>query len=312
MSGVGGMGGGSKTVWMNGKLIPHAEAKIHVLTPAAKYGATVFEGICAYRAAEGGRTHVFRLPEHLDRLQDSMRIMRFEAEYPNATLTDIVLQVLRANGHEGDSHIRLSAWVDGEGAVYATSPIGLMCASVPRPARTLEQRAVQACVSSWRRIDDRSMPPRVKAAANYHNSRLAQLQARADGYDEALFLSNDGKVAEGWGACLFIVRDGVVHTTPITGGILESVTRDTVIRLLRDQLGMEVHERLIDRTELYVASEAFLCGSAYEVTPIRSVDRIPLKAGTPGPVTRAAWAAYEAAVRGAPGQAMRNEWLTVV
>ncbi len=303
------MSGGSKYIWMNGSLVPHAEARIHVLTPAAKYGATVFEGICAYRNAGNGRSLVFRLPEHLDRLQASMRIMRFEAEWSNAQLTDIVLQVLRANEHATDCHVRLSAWVDGEGAVHSTAPIGLMCAAIPRPPRSLEQRVVKACVSSWRRIDDRSMPPRVKAAANYHNGRLAQLQARADGYDEALLLTEEGKLAEGWGACLFLVRDGVVLTSPVSGGILESVTRATLIELFRTRLGLTVQERPIDRTELYVASEAFLCGSGYEVTPIASVDRLAMPAAAPGPVTRAIWAAYEAAFRGVP-EASRADWLS--
>jgi branched-chain amino acid aminotransferase len=305
------MGGKSRFIWMNGGLVPHEEARIHVLSPAAKYGATVFEGICAYRSADGGQTFVFRLQEHLDRLQASMRMMRFEAEYSNAMLTDVVLQVLRANGHEGDSHIRLSAWVDGEGMVYSTSPIGLMCAAIPRPPRSLEERVVKACISSWRRIDDRSMPPRIKAGANYHNGRLAQLQAHADGYDEALLLSEEGKLAEGWGACLFLIRDGVVLTAPVSGGILESVTRATLIQLFRERLGCEVQERPIDRTELYVASEAFLCGSGYEITPIASVDRLSMPSPAPGPMTRAIWAEYEAAFRGAEGR-QRPEWLLAV
>jgi branched-chain amino acid aminotransferase len=164
-------------------------------------------------------------------------------------------------------------------------------------------------VSSWTRISDASMPPRIKAAPNYHNSRLALLQARADGYDNALLLSNDGKVTEGPGYCIFLVRGGKLITPPVTSGILESVTRDSLMQMAPG-LGLEVVEREIDRTELYVADELFFCGSAAEVTPILSVDRITIGDGAAGPRTQAMREAYMAAVHGEVSE--RSGWLTPV
>jgi branched-chain amino acid aminotransferase len=252
---------------------------------------------------------VFRLSEHLDRLQDSISIMRMDAQITNEAFTDSLLETMRVNGYEQDVHIRLSVWVAGEGPMDCPGPTEWMCAVLPRPERSLESRACKGQISSWYRIDDRSMPPRVKSAANYNNGRLANMQAKADGYDEAILMGPDGKMSEGTGACLFMVRGGRVFTPPVTSGILESVTRTTLIALFADT-GMPVTERVIDRTELYVAEEAFLCGSGYEVTPLISIDRHPLGGGKVGPVTRKIWADYEAVVRGKVPA--RRDWLTAV
>jgi len=285
-------------IWMNGELIPERDAKVHILSCAVKYGATVFEGICGYKNPKTGEVNIFRLKEHLDRLQDSMRIMRFEQDYSNEKLTDIVLEVQRKNNLRADNHIRLSAYLLSEAYMDGTKPIGLGCLAVNRKEKSLEDKALKAQVTSWRRIDDTNMPPRLKCAANYHNSRLAQIQAVADGYDEIIFLTQQGKVAEGAGACIFVIRNGQVLTPTVTGGILESVTRDTMIQLFEKQLGMPVIQRDIDRTELYVAEELFLCGSGYEVTPITNVDGLTVGDGKVGPVAKKMWETYEAVVRG--------------
>ena len=295
---------------MNGDFVDAEKATVNVLSPAMKYGALVFEGICSYWNEQQQQAYLFRLDEHLLRLQDSMRIMRFDAEYDIAELGEIVRRTVELNGLRGDSHIRLSAWVDGDGTMDRAGPISLMCAAVGRRPRTLDDRKVTAAVSSWRRIDDRSMPPRIKSAANYGNSRLALMQAKADGYDEVIIPGTDGKVSEGAGACLFIVRDGAAATPPVTSGILESVTRASLIELLRNGLDVPFQERVIDRTELYVAQEVFLCGSSYEVTPVTSVDRIRVGGGEPGPVTKKLWDAYEAAVRGTTPD--HSEWRRAV
>ena len=287
----------SNLINMNGTIVPAADAKIHVLSPAAKYGATVFEGICGYWSEGESDMYVFRLREHLDRLIDSIRIMRIDCTLTPEFFADAVLATMRANGYNQDVHIRLSVWVAGEGAMDSAGPADWMCAVLPRPERTLDSRAAAGAVSSWRRIDDTSMPPRVKSAANYNNGRLAQMQARADGYDEALLLGPDGKVSEGTGACFFMIRGGMAVTPPVTSGILESVTRATLLELL-PQIGIGTIERPIDRTELYVAEEAFLCGSGYEITPLVSIDRHAVGSGAVGPLTRRLWEAYDAVVRG--------------
>jgi branched-chain amino acid aminotransferase len=296
-------------IHFDGALIPEREAKVHVLSGAVKYGATVFEGICAYSGTDGG-LGVFRLPEHVRRMREGMRLMRFEHDWSEEHLAGVVLQVLRANELTEDAHVRLSAYVLNEGFLDATAPVALGCLAVRRHPKALEEKSVRAQVSSWRRIDDQTMPPRLKCAANYHNGRLATIQARAEGYDEAILLTAAGKVAESAGACIVAVRDGVVLTPTVTGGILESVTRATLIELCEKELDTEVRERDIDRTELYGCDEAFLCGSGYEITPIVSVDGLALGAGGVGPVTRAIFEAYDAATRGAmPGYA---RWLTPV
>jgi branched-chain amino acid aminotransferase len=300
----------AKLIYMNGEFVPFADAKVHILAPVTKYGALVFEGICAYWNARKAQSYVFRNREHLARLRDSMRIMRFEGSYDLAKLDEIVRRTVEVNDLRCDVHIRLAAWIDGDGEMDSSGPVSLACVALPRPERTLEGRLRTATVSNWRRIDDRSMPPRVKTAANYSNSRLALMQARADGYEEALLLGTDGKVSEGTAACFFMVRNGVVVTPPVTSGILESVTRQTLLDLLRDHLHVPVQERVIDRTEVYVADEAFLCGSAYEITPLKSVDRIAIAEGGIGPLTRTLWDAYQAHVRGEAGDNLG--WLTPV
>jgi len=297
-------------IWMNGELVPERDAKLHILSCAVKYGATVFEGICAYRNPVSGEINIFRLKEHLDRLQDSMRIMRFEQDYSNEMMTDVIMQVQRGNKLRDDNHIRLSAYLMSEGYMDGTKPIGLGCLAVNRHAKSLEQKAVRAQVSSWRRIDDTTMPPRLKCAANYHNGRLAQLQAKADGYQEAILLTPHGKVCESPGACIFVIRNGRVATPTVTGGILESVTRATMIDLFEKHLHMPVEQRDVDRTELYVADEMFFCGSGYEVTPIVNIDGLAVGGGKVGPLSKKMWESYEAAVRGQ--LVIDPAWLTPV
>lgn len=299
-----------RMIYFDGALIPEREAKLHILSCAVKYGATVFEGICAYRSQDGKDLNVFRLEEHLVRLQDSMRIMRFTDTWSNEELSRIVLDVIRANEMHEDAHIRLSAYVAGEGFVDVTGPVVLGCLVVGRHDKSLDEKAVRAQVSSWRRIDDSNMPPRVKCAANYHNSRLAMLQAVADGYDETIILTQAGKVSEGAGACLMAVRNGVPVTPPVTGSILESLTRATLIELFEQELGTPVQQRDLDRTELYSADEVFLCGSGYEVTPVVNIDGLAVGNGEVGPVTKKIWKVYEDAIRG--GLSARKNWLTPV
>lgn len=297
-------------IYLDGKMVPESEAKLHILTGAVKYGATVFEGICAYRNPSDGQLNVFRLREHLDRLQYSMRVMRFAKRWSNDEMTKIVLDVLRKNEQHADSHIRLSAYSTGMGYLDSVDDVALGCLSVNRHEKSLADKAIKAQVSSWRRIDDASMPPRIKAAANYHNGRLATLQARHDGYDEVIFLTPNGKVAESAGACLIAVRNGRVITPRVTHGILESITRETMIDLMSKQLGLPVEEREIDRSELYACEEVFLTGSGYEVTPIINVDGFVIGDGKVGAHTQKTWEVYEQAVRGQ--LAGHDAWLTPV
>jgi branched-chain amino acid aminotransferase len=295
---------------MNGRLIPYEDARVHVLSTAMKYAASVYEAMRAYLGDSDEQLYVFRLREHLQRLQRSAKIARIALPADPARLEAETLEVIRANGLREDLHVRLIVFVDTEdGGLPSREPVGYVIAPIPT-ARYFAGPGVHVQVSSWTRTADNAIPARVKAAANYQNSRLALLQAKTDGYDDAIMLNNDGSVAEGPGYTLFLVRDDRPLTPPVTSNILEGVTRDTLLTLIRESLGVEVEQREIDRTELYVADEAFFAGTAAEVTPILSIDRRPVGDGTLGPLTAKVREAYFHAVR--TGSAPHPEWRTPV
>lgn len=285
-------------VWLNGRIVPWAEACVHVYSPAMKYGAAVFEGLRGYWNERQEEMYVFRLEEHLDRLAYSTRVMRFDAPPALATLREAVFETLRANKFREGVHIRLSLFLEGTGELNATGPVGAYCTAVGRPESKAVAEGITAGVTSWRRPEDAAMPMRVKAHANYHNSRLATLDAKANGFGAAIILNARGKVAEGPGMCLFMIRNGVAVTPSVNSDILESITRDAVIRLLRDDLSVPVVERDVDRSELYAAEEVFFCGTAWEVTPVNAVDRLVVGEGKPGAITRRLQELYFAIARG--------------
>lgn len=283
---------------------------VHAFSGAVKYGAGVFEGLRAYWNAERGELYVFRLHEHLERLRYGMRVLRLEPVYDEITLADALLAMIRANDLRENVHLRMIAFLDGDDELASVGPVGLVCGAVPRGPSRAVREGVHVAVASYARIADNAMPPRVKCTANYVNNRAAELEARRNGYGGVLMLTDRGKVSEGSGACFFMIRDGVLHTPDVASDILESVTRDTVIRLARDVLGMDVRERSVDRHEVYAAQEAFWCGSGYEVQPILSLDRLAIGEGTPGPLTRRLQEAYFAVVEGRTEA--HPEWRTAV
>jgi branched-chain amino acid aminotransferase len=299
----------NRHVYLDGKLVPYADARIHVQSTAVKYGGSVFEGLRAYWNPAHEELYVFRLKEHVDRLLASMHLMRMKHSLSREEIGGSILEVLRKNQPREDVHIRQTAYLSGDGDMDDTGPVAL--AVDARPRKTTQKPGIAVGVSSWTRIADGSMPPRIKCSANYQNGRLAVLEAKANGYDGALLLNTRGKLAEAPGACCFLVRHGVPITPPVTADILESVTRTTLLELFRTELGQPPVERDVDRTELYVADEAFLCGSGWEITPVVSVDRMALGDGVqPGPLTRAIQACYFAVVRGE--KPAYREWLTPV
>ncbi len=300
--------------WMNGKVIPWAACVLHGRTAGAFMGSNVFEGVRAYWSAAQEELFVFRHEAHLERLARSLKTMRLEVPYTVRQIGQGALDLLRANAFREDVHFIPVAYF-GMGAHHfnALGPTvdnGVYITAVPWPQPAALRNGVAACVASWRRISDDTVPPRLKAGANYQNSRLAQTEARVDGYDTAILLNARGTVAEGPGACLMMVRDGRLVTPPVTAGILESITRTTLMELAERELGLPVLEREIDRTELYVADEVFMCGSGLEVLPITSVDRIPVGDGGRGPVTKRIQDVYFAAARGELPAYRR--WLTPV
>jgi branched-chain amino acid aminotransferase len=294
-------------IWMNGKLTEQVQAVLPVNSAAVFYGTNVFEGLRAYWNEAEGELYCFRLQEHFVRLRESMKMMRFTVPYSDMDLYEAVREVLKGNEVREDIHMHLVAYVTGVG-MDATSPTGLYIN--PRRRGRVSESGLRCCVSSWVRTSDNAIPIRLKSGANYQNGRLALLQAKADGYDAPILLTQHGHVAEGTGATFFMVRRGKLVTPPISSDILESITRATLIDEICPGLGLEVVEREIDRTELYVADEAFFCGSGYEITPIVSIDRFPLGDGAVGAITRRLLTAYMNVVRGVDTR--YAEWRTPV
>ena len=285
------------SIWMNGSLVSQADAVLPVNSAAVFYATNVFEGLRAYWNGDDEELYCFRLDEHFSRFRESMKMMRFAIPYSDEQLYEAVRSVLSGNELREDIHMHMVAYVLGTG-LDATGPTGVYI-NPRRRAGIEEGTGLRCCVSSWARTSDNAIPIRLKSGSNYQNGRLATLQALADGYDQPIFLNKEGHVAEGTGATFFMVRKGRLVTPPITADILESITRTTLIDpICPELLGMGVVEREIDRTELYVADEAFFCGSGYEITPIVSIDRFPLGDGEVGPITRRVLKAYMEVVRG--------------
>jgi branched-chain amino acid aminotransferase len=296
-------------IWINGRLVPQAEATLPVNSAAVFYATNVFEGIRAYWNEADEELYCFRLAEHFARFRESMKMMRFSIPYGDGELYEAVREVLTGNELREDVHMHMTAYVGGVG-LNATEPTGLYI--IPRRRPGVEfGGGMRCCISSWARTADNAIPIRLKSGANYQNDRLALLQARADGYDQPIFLNKEGHVAEGTGATFFMVRKGKLVTPPVSADILESITRATLIDAICPELfGMGVVEREIDRTELYVAEEAFFCGSGYEITPILSIDQFPVGNGEEGPITRRLRRAYLDIVRGVDKRF--GEWRTAV
>ncbi|GGF49181.1 putative branched-chain-amino-acid aminotransferase [Aliidongia dinghuensis] len=294
---------------LNGSIIPYEEATTHVMSPAVKYGLSVFEGLRAYWSDEREDLFVFRLQDHTDRLLQSMKLLRFAHDFDGAEINRVTIELLRRNRVKAAAHIRTTAYLDGKGEQQVKGPVSYSISAIEKPRAARTDKGIRCQVSSWMRMADNVMPPRIKCGGNYVNGRLARYQAIQDGYDEAIILNTLGKVAEGPGTCIFLVRRGELITPDLASGILESITRDTALRLARAR-GIAVAERMVDRTELYAADEVFMVGSAAELVPVVDIDGITIGSGSPGPVTKLLQEAYFAAVTGAID--VPADWLTPV
>ena len=299
-----------KFIWQNGDLVPLEKATVNVLTPAVLFGANVFEGLAAYWNAEEEELFGFRFADHFRRLFESLKIMRMSAPYTAEDFFKFTKETIKANEFKEDVHLMQVVYVDDIGKFFKNEKLGMFIAARPSLKLFDMTKGVHCCTSTWTRISDSCSPPRVKAGPNYQNSRLASLEAEAKGFDEAVILTSHGTVSETPGACLFMVRKGVVSTPAVTSGILESVTRSTLIHLFSHELGIPVHEREIDRTELYVAEEVFLCGSGAEIVSVVSLDRIDVGDGKVGPVTQRIQNLYFDVVRG--NHRGYTEWRTPI
>ena len=303
--------GRTTKIWRDGQFVDWADATIHVMSHVVHYASSVFEGIRCYETPNGPA--VFRLPEHMRRLQDSARIYRMPMRWSVDDLVQATVETVAANELRA-CYLRPVTIRTGEqmGVFGGDAPVETFIIAwkwgtyLGHDALT---NGVDVCVSSWRRAAPDTVPTLAKAAGNYLNSQLTKMEARGDGYVEGISLDAFGHISEGSGENIFLVRDGVMYTTPLGAGILSGITRDSVMRIARD-LGIEVREMTIPREMLYIADEVFFTGTAAEITPIRSVDRIQVGAGRPGPVTGAIQREYLGIARGELPD--RHGWLTPV
>jgi branched-chain amino acid aminotransferase len=298
----------TEKIWMNGELVDWADAKVHVGVHGLHYGSGVFEGIRCYETPGGPA--VFRLREHLERLDDSARILFMELPYTIDELRDATHDLVAANGLPS-CYIRPVAFYGyGELGVAATgNPVDVVIMSYPWGAYLGEagqQEGITTTISSWQRVGPNVIPHAAKATGIYLNSMLATTEARRAGYDEAIMLTADGYIADGPGETIFLVRNGVVRTPHLAQSILPGITRDSVITVAR-ALGYTVEETLLIRTDLYLADEVFMVGTAAEVTPVRAIDGREIGVG---PVTRELQQAYLSAVNGLDDR--WAQWLDVV
>lgn len=274
-------------IWFDGKMVPSDQARVHVLTHALHYGSAIFEGIRAYACADG-KSAVFRLEDHCKRLLNSAKILRMEVPYSAEQLAQACVETLQANKLK-EGYIRPLSFVGyGEMGVYpGNNPVQTIVAVWPwgayLGAEALE-KGIRIKTSSFARSHVNTAMSKAKASGNYINSILAKVEAKEDGYDEAIMLDTNGFVSEATGENVFIVRDGIIKTTPWTS-ILGGITRDSIMALARD-LGYTVEEQQFTRDEFYIADEAFFSGTAAEITPIRELDHRQIGVGHAGPVTK--------------------------
>lgn len=298
----------NRLIWFKGELVPVKEAKILALAPTSQFGLNVFEGIPGYWNEDEKQLYAFRLNDHYDRLIRSARLIQIDCPFTKEQMKQALVDVVKANEFDENISVRQTLFVDGFGSWGSDGPTEMFVAPIPRGRTSAEynKKGLNICVSSWRRISENALSPRIKCGANYINSRYGQREALRNGYDTCLFLNEYGKVSEGPGSCFFMIKDKRLITPTFTDAVLESITRDTIIKLAKS-MGYEVEERTIDRTELYTADEAFLCGSAMELTPVLSIDKYEIGEGE---ISREIHRAYVEAASGLKVEFI--DWVTPI
>lgn len=276
---------GVRWIWKNGKLVEFEKATVHVLSHALHYGSGIFEGIRCYKTTNGPA--IFRLPEHLERLESSAKVYRMEIGYSQEELAEAIVETIQANDLES-CYIRPLVF-RGFGTMGVNplrSPVEVVIAVWPwgRYLGEEGENGVEVCVSSWRRVSPDALPAVAKATGNYLNSQLIKMEALANGYVEGIALDHRGFVSEGSGENVFLYSNGALVTPPVAASLLSGITRDTVLTIARD-MGIPVRREMVPRGHLYTCEEMFLTGTAVEITPVRSVDRMPVGKSCPGPVT---------------------------
>jgi branched-chain amino acid aminotransferase len=286
--------------FFGGQVVPIEEAKISIMTHGFNYGTGCFEGIRAYWNQRDEQLYIFRLQEHFERLHRSCRILRIDLLYTVDELCDITVELLRKEGYREDVYIRPLAYKAEEmiGVRLHNLRDDFAMFAMPFGRYIENEEGAHVCISSWRRVDDNASPARAKITGGYVNSAFAKTDAVLAGYDEALVLTQTGHISEGSAENLFMVRDGLLVTPPVTSNILEGITRDTIIKLAQEELGLKTIQRSIDRSEIYICEEAFLCGTGVQIAAITRVEHRPIGTGTIGPVVSRLRELYFAVVKG--------------
>jgi len=277
----------NRLIWFKGEILNVNDAKINVLAPTSQFGLNVFEGIPCYWNDKKKQLYAFRLDDHYNRLLRSARLIQIDCPFTKEDMKKAFIDVVKANEYYENLSVRQTLFVDGFASWGADGPTDMFIAPIPKGGMSKEynKKGLNCCITSWRRISDTTLSPRIKCGANYINSRMGQREALRNGYDTCIFLNEAGKISEGPGSCFFMVKNGELVTPQLTDSVLESITRDSVIKIAEKILNVKVVERSIDRTELYACDEAFLCGSAMEVTPVVSVDKYLVNNGEAGKIT---------------------------
>ncbi len=289
----------NRFIWHKGEIVNVNDAMVNVLSPTSQFGLNVFEGIPCYWNDEIKQLYAFRLDDHYERLLRSAKLIQINCKYKIEDFKKALIEVIKANEYQENLSVRQTLFVDGFGSWGSADIVDMFVAPIPKGKTSSEynKNGLNCCISSWRRISDNFLSPRIKCGANYINSRVGQREALRNGYDTCIFLNEFGKVSEGPGSCFFMVVNGTLVTPQLTDSVLESITRDTIIKIAR-KCSIPVVERTIDRTELYTCKEAFLCGSAMEIVPIISIDKYILGDGNSGSITSQLHSLYLDAVCG--------------
>lgn len=300
----------NRRIWLKGNILNVNDAKINILSPTSQFGLNVFEGIPCYWNDKSKQLYAFRLNDHYDRLLKSAKLIQLDCKYTKKDFKQALIDVIKANEYNENLSVRQTLFVDGFGSWGSEGPVEMFVAPIPREKTSAEynKNGLNCCVTSWRRISDKNLSPRIKCGANYINSRVGQREALRNGYDTCIFLNEDGMVSEGPGSCFFMVKNKEIITPKLTDSVLESITRDTVIKISKEE-GYTVVERSIDRTELYTCDEAFLCGSAMEITPIYYIDGYKINEKI-GIITKEIYDLYMGIVKGKNQKYI--DWLTEV
>lgn len=290
----------SEFVYMNGEYVEKEKATIPVMTHAFLYGTSIFEGIRAYYNEEESQLYAFRVPEHFERMVKSARIMHMVPTNTIEEYCQITKTLLKKNNYHQNTYIRPTHYKSAErvGTSFLKNPDSFLIFTVTMEDYIDTSKGLKVCVSNWRRTSDNAIPPRAKVGGAYANCALVSTDARLAGFDDAITLSEDGTVAEGSAMNLFLVMDGKLVTTQATDNILQGITRDTVITLAKEVLNLEVEVRVIDRTELYLADEAFFCGTGAQISPITNIDSRDLADGKVGPISMKLQKLYLDVVKG--------------